>query len=373
MISPTQSLKHPLAILAMTLCTFLVLDNLVFRSCVYSWIQNPDSLSGQLYNEIYYERARPQSGKKEILVTGNSRIDWAFWPYSYNVSHPTAPFRFIRAAVAGTYEKMWYFILNIVDPRHNRYSAVVIPVASYRVDTSPVDQENAYIDVQMLGQVLSVPSWTELINSFSDDNDRRRAIRSAVLSSDGFSDDVQNLFAHPFHRIVQLVLRKYAGSRWQDDWSGMVGTMEDFRFDPEIGHIVAFPKSFNLFVQKETAREFQRPSPEDAVRFTDRNATYQARWLNKIIDLYKESDTRLIFLQTPRSPIPLPARGPIESAPDLRFLLHTRSNVIFVDEDAFIELEQPRYFYDSIHLNADGRNIFTKQLGDRVAEILGGR
>jgi hypothetical protein len=371
MISPTQSMKHPLTLLAMTLCTFLVMDNLVFRSCFYSWIQNPDSLSGQLYNEIYYERARPQSGKKEILVTGNSRIDWAFWPYSYNASHPTSPFRFIRAAVAGTSEKTWYFMLNIVDPGRNRYSAVVIPVAYYRVDSSPVDHDNAYADVQMLGQVLSVPQWTQLIDSFSDENSRRRAIRSAMLSSDGFGNDVQDLFAHPFHRIAQLVLRKHAGSRWQDDWSGMAGTMEDFRFDPESGRVITFPKGLNLFAQKDTAKEFQRPSREDAVRFTDRNATYQARWLNRIIDLYKESDTRLIFLQTPRSHAPLPARGPIESAPDLRSLLHTGRNTIFIEEDAFIGLEQPKYFYDAIHLNADGRNIFTKQLGDRVTEALG--
>jgi len=368
-----RHVQHPLAILALALCTFLALDNVVFRTDLYPWIQAPDSLSGQIYNLVYYEQHRPQSGKKEILVTGNSRMDWAFWPHDYNISRPASRFKFIRAMIAATYEKTWYFLLNVIDPRHDRYAAIVIPVASYRVDPWPDDDENDFINLQWLKQVLSLSSWIELVNTFSDENIRARAIRYTVLASDGFGDDIQNLVAHPFHRIERLKARRRPGASWEDDWSGNFGSMEDFHFDPASGHILAFPRYFNVFERKDAARQFQRPSFEDAARFTVRNAAYQARWLNRIIDLYRDSETRLIFVQTPRSPFPLPGRVPIDSAPDLRSLLHANRNVSFLDEDAFLDLEQPQYFHDGLHINSAGRQLFTRQFGDRITDLLEGR
>ncbi|MBU6461258.1 MAG: hypothetical protein KGK01_05025 [Bradyrhizobium sp.] len=370
MLDCTTHARRPLALLTLTLCAFLLLDNLVFRSGAYSRIQNPETLAGQLYSEVLYERARKAFPKRDVLITGNSRIDWAFWPHQYNTSHPESRFSLIRAAVAATNEKMWYFILSAIDPGHDRYAAIVIPVASYLVEPWIVDEENDYNNVQMLSQVLSISAWKQLIGSFSDSDVRRRAVQSAILASTGFGDDLIDLVAHPRTRIKQLEIRKSAGWTWEDEWSGMEGTMEDFRFDPEHGSILALPKGLKLFEQKETAREFTRPAPDRAIQFTARNAAFQTRWLTRIIDLYKDSKTQLIFLQLPRGPVPIPAREPVQGAPDLRALLPSGHNVTFLDENEFVEFEKREYFHDAIHLNAIGRKLFTPKLGDLLTEIL---
>jgi hypothetical protein len=370
MIACIRRGQHSIAPLLLALGAFLLLDNLVFRSGAYSWIQNPEALSGQLYNAVYYERARNASRKQDVLITGNSRIDWAFWPQLYNTSHPESRFSLIRAAVAATNEKMWYFILSTVDPKQDRYAAIVIPVASYHVEPWIVDEENDYNNVQMLSQILPLSYWKQLIDSFSNSDARRRAVQSAAIASTGFGDDLVDLFVHPHRRIQRLAVRKSAGWTWLDDWPGMDGSMEDFSFDADLGTILTLPKGLDLFVQKETATEFKRPAPDEAKRFTDRNAAFQARWLTKIIDLYKNSRTQLIFIQLPRGPVPIPAREPISGAPDLRTLLPASGNVTFAEESSFLEFEKPEYFYDAIHLNSIGRKLFTSRLGDLLTGIL---
>jgi hypothetical protein len=362
--------KHPLILIVLTIFTFLTLDSLIFRSGFYGWLSNPESVDGQLFNGVWYEKSRTGSGKREILVTGNSRIDWAFWPAQYNDDHPSSDLRFIRAAIPATDEKMWYFILKTLDAGHDKYTAIVIPTTSYKVDTWSVDQENERLSISMLAPILSISSWFELIDSFSYRELRKDAILSMVFAGNIYSADIQNLIAHPIDRLKLLYKRKSAGTHWLDSWSGGQGTMEDLIVDPGSGKIINFPSNLDYFARQETIREFVRPSQQDALLFTARNAAYQARWLNKIVDMYKGSRTQLIFLQTPCCPFPLPARGPIASAPDLRTLLKISTNVKFIDQDAFSALEHPRYFFDAIHLNTSGRQIFTNELGDRVAAVL---
>src|SRR4051794_39004375 len=127
--------SHPVVIVTLSLLAFLTMDNLAFRSGLYARIANPESVSGQVFNTVRYETSRERSKKKEILVTGNSRMHWAFWAKRYNDTHASSDFEFVQSAIAGTYEKMWYFILKVLDPNHDRYDAIVIPTAGYRVDS----------------------------------------------------------------------------------------------------------------------------------------------------------------------------------------------------------------------------------------------
>ncbi len=38
--------------------------------------------------------------------------------------------------------------------------------------------------------------------------------------------------------------------------------------------------------------------------------------------------------------------------------------------DSFVGLEQPRYFFDSAHMNREGRERFSPMLARRVADVL---
>jgi hypothetical protein len=112
----------------------------------------------------------------------------------------------------------------------------------------------------------------------------------------------------------------------------------------------------------------QKASPEEANTYTNRNTEYQKYWLTKIIELYRNSATKLIFAQTPH--MPLRALTPIQSAPDLRDILPKQGNVFFVDEKIFDDLNTDAYMYDALHLNDAGKSLFTHRLGNEIVKII---
>jgi hypothetical protein len=368
--SAASYVRNPLLVLALSLVVFLTADNLFFRSGLYSRIASPDPLPGQVFNVVHFEESRRTSGMKDILITGDSRIQWGFWTKQFNLAHRDSGFQSFEFGVAGSNEEMRYFLLRRVDPQQKRYAAIVITTAGYRVDSWFPDQADNYSSIDMLAPVLNVRSWAEVIENISDNNLRWRAMLLAAFPSHGYAADIQDLVADPVARYNLVERRRKAKDRWLYEWDGSHNSMLDFRLDPSTGKVVAFPSALNAFERQDTVLEFTRPSPSDAIRFTRRNAEYQAYWLNKTIDLYAHSQTKLIFVQVPRWPMPLPARGPIASAPDLRDLLQHNVNVKFVDEDAFIALEHPEYFHDTIHMNSLGRKLFTDLLGDQLMQIL---
>jgi hypothetical protein len=85
------------------------------------------------------------------------------------------------------------------------------------------------------------------------------------------------------------------------------------------------------------------------------------------MDLYKLSPTRIVLLQIPRGP----AADPQERAPG-RFIesVSSRARVITLPSDLFRDLERPEIFVDGLHLNREGRALFTDRLTDRMAAIL---
>jgi hypothetical protein len=368
--SRVLAIRHPLWLLAASLAVFLALDNGIFRSGLYGRFANPDTLPAQVYNTVHFENLRHPTGKREIFLAGASTMHWAFWCKQYNDAHENSGYAFVQGGIAGTNEEMWYYILQAVDPHRSRYAAIVIPNAGYIVDSWHADQANNYDDAQMLAPVLSLSEWPGVIESFQNPDLRWKAALLAAFPSHGYAADLQDLILHPSLRAAKLQLRWRGGSFWLYDWPGTPGSMQDFRAGPGNGEVANFPADLTSFERANTIDEFTRPSPHQAAISTARNAQFQSYWLNKIIARYAGSGTTLIFAQIPRWPMPLPARGPIPGAPDLRQLLTHDDNTVFLPEDAFVSLEQPKYFYDTIHLNNVGRAIFTSLLGDQVLRVL---
>ena len=91
----------------------------------------------------------------------------------------------------------------------------------------------------------------------------------------------------------------------------------------------------------------------------------------RILALYEKSDTKLIFLQVPRWPQLMPALTPPPGAPDVRNLLPPSKNVVVVPKEEFEDLEEPRYFYDVLHVNTIARHEFTARFAKIVRTELG--
>jgi hypothetical protein len=93
---------------------------------------------------------------------------------------------------------------------------------------------------------------------------------------------------------------------------------------------------------------------------------YRKEWLGSILDLYKGSATKFIFLQLPRAPWPIP-----EPPTPARFLesVAQNPNITVMPQDTFKDLEHPEVFADGLHMNHVGQGIFSKRLADRMVAL----
>ncbi len=131
-------------------------------------------------------------------------------------------------------------------------------------------------------------------------------------------------------------------------------------------HKVAhFPAGLTPYTQGFINDSLFTPLPPDRGRLT----MYFRYWFGRIVDRYRDSGTKIIFLQVPRAPVPMPYHSPKRDS-SIRQLA-SRPNVIVLDEHVFDELERPEFFIDAVHLNGDGMAKFSRILATEVRNHLG--
>jgi hypothetical protein len=100
-----------------------------------------------------------------------------------------------------------------------------------------------------------------------------------------------------------------------------------------------------------------------------RETAYLRYWYGKIIERYRGSGTKLIFMRVPRAPT-----SPPDPAPKLNSAIRqiaSEPDVIVLDEHLFDQLEHPVFLWDAWHLNRPGMNAFSRLLGQEVRRVLG--
>jgi lysophospholipase L1-like esterase len=93
--------------------------------------------------------------------------------------------------------------------------------------------------------------------------------------------------------------------------------------------------------------------------------------LPEIIRLTKKRGIRLILVRTKRLSDPTPAH---ESPPLRRYIsdlyAYLEDNHVDYLDLAHDERIKPEYFFDSLHLNAEGKEVFTRLLAGDLMPIL---
>jgi lysophospholipase L1-like esterase len=118
-------------------------------------------------------------------------------------------------------------------------------------------------------------------------------------------------------------------------------------------------------------RDYLRPRLYVTSPQTGRVRAFQTQWLGAMADLYRNSKTRVIIIQPPRTGVPRPV-------PLAHFdwttvdALAKRPWVTIVDRKTFGDLERPELFSDHAHLNAEGQKLFSPALAKTVKSILEG-
>jgi hypothetical protein len=340
----------------LVLASFFAADSLLFRAGWYTKFLEPDSSAGTLESRLHWLTAAPRSAQREVLVVGDSRIAEGF---SARTANTTAGggFYFWNFGVSGATPRVWYYSLRAADPTRRRFAAIVFALDDYSDDDWFAEFDRRTTDQNYLAMELGLTDCFGFAESMHDFPLGVHALFACLFRGISLRDDVQAFLANPGARSTHAADWRANGLGYISAYEGQPSNLEGISADWH-KRAIHFPDRIPQTI-RDSVRRFDMRDP---VPQTGEVARYRRRWLGGILDDYKNSPTRLVFLQLPRGPVIDPA----EERPH---------NTVFVSEaaksprvdvlpfDTFTDLERPQLFFDGLHLNRDGRAIFSQRLG----------
>jgi hypothetical protein len=339
-------------------------DSLMFRTGWYASILEPDSSTGLFELILNRERdAQRQNGDNIVTTLGDSRF--SYLPRLACDLTPETGYVIRSAGVAGSDARSWYYMLRDLDPTAGRYRAIVFGVNDYDDEDGPEDVND---DLRALHFAVARLRWSDVLDftaSFASVRVKWEAFRSAALKGLVYQTDLQAFLSHPQKRLdyVQLCRRGFASWTW--DYQESPRSLEGLEVNWQ-SRTARLPAGCDA-VQRETVEHalLYRPFPQ-----TGSVASFRRRWFGKIVERYRRSRTRIIFLRLPRGPVVRPPELRVARRGVIREFA-TQPNVILADEHAYDSLEHPELFKDALHLNREGVARFSAMLARQMRQVLG--
>jgi hypothetical protein len=345
------------------LAAFFAADSLLFRTGWYTSHLLPDSSAGTLESQLHWLQNTPRSGLPEVLVVGDSRIAEGFSVRDAD-SAVDRRLHFWNFGMPGTTPRVWYYALRAADPTRRRFAAIVMALDKY----SDADwfglSEDRISDQNFVVMQLGLSDCADFAASLNAMALRQRALFGCLFRGVVLRPDVQDFLAHPKTRLERSKDWRNNGLGYITDYGGKPESLQGLTAD-WTNRTIHFPDGVSDAIR---ANVTQFVLPEEVPK-TGALARYRQRWLGGILDMYKDSPTRIVFLQLPRGPLvnPRTHNGPgfVDSASKL-------PRVSVLPADTFTDLERPELFADGLHLNREGRPIFSQRLAQRVDAIVSG-
>jgi hypothetical protein len=340
------SLKSAVLASVAAVALFLAIDSAVFRSGWYSRFLEPNSAAGQVEYRLGWLRQTPPAPVPEVVVFGDSRIAEGFSP-------PTAAaavkgrLHFINWGMPGSVPRVWYYLLRDADPQRNRFSRIVIAFDRYSDEDHDEDPRNWRPDLNFLAGRLRLSDCPDFAQSFTDDGVRQSALAGCLVKGVAYRSDVQAFLTDIPGRLAHAGDWRAHGAEYIEGYggreqslAGMTADLADRRID--------FPPG----ATEEQRSSVRRTVLPEAYPQSGAVTTYRKQWLGAMLDLYRNSSTRFVFLQIPRA---------LES-------VRRNPKLTILPEDLFKDLERPDVFFDGLHLNRAGREIFSARLAERLVD-----
>lgn len=339
------------------------LDSLLFRTGFYATILEPDSSTG-LFEMILRRELKAQAryGDRMVATFGNSRFAWS--PRVLDGRPGTHRYVLRHAGVAGSDARAWYYMIRDLDPTTRRYRALVFGVDDYD------DEDRAYNpndDVRDLHYVIARLRLTDTIDfarSFDSSDLQFAAFRGGFLKGIIYQSDLQAFLANPQKRLDYVHLCDRSWEEWIYNFEETANSMAGLEIDWSTLK-VTFPLGVNED-QRATVNGFLAHPPDPQI---GRLAKFNRTWYGRIIDRYRGSPTKIVFVRLARGPIPRPDNLTHKLSSSIREFA-SRPNVVLVDEHAFQSLEHPELYRDGMHLNREGIQRFTYMLEDEINRAL---
>lgn len=345
-----------------TLVFFAGFEGVVFHTRLYPSIIEPDSTTGAMETQLNNERKRPKMDRNQVLAVGHSRM--ALLPRVANDMKPSTGYRFASVGIGGTTPRCWYYELRELDPTARRYAAILIPSDDYDEPDSYENLNDRELDIHYLIARLKLSDLPEFPLSFDDSKLKWVAFGDMLFKGYVYKRDFLEFLSHSKARIAKVSQNDRDSAGWFYDYVGPEHSLAGLQIDWQ--HNVAdYPASFTADQRKLIEDVLFGSRPPDAGLLT----RYLRRWYGRIIEHYRGSGTKLIFLRVPRAPMPPPEHPPkLNSA--IRQIA-SQPDVVVLDEHLFDQLERTDLFADPMHLNGEGLNRFSRILATEVRRVLG--
>lgn len=357
-----DSWARPVAVFVSAILLLLATEFLLFRGAFYRSLLEPDSYAG--YVELLLAAQHKLSPAPIVLVLGDSRIGEGFSAKTANQSESRAGVAFANGAVPGSTPRSWFYILRELDPDASRYAAIVLAVDDYRDEDGTWSWADYPIDLPIVIACLRFEDTFAFAGSFHQTLERFHALRGALLKGFVYKDDVQAFLADPRARLRKVANYRAHAAEWDYEYQGRAESLAGLSVDWAT-RTIQFPPGLTPAQRDELSTAILRATTGQA----GDKYRYRKYWLARILERYRSSATRIIFARVPRLPVhPLePARN-LPSA--IRELAASNPSSLLLDENAFSALERPEEFFDSLHLNAHGRAVFSRELAGLIRETL---
>ena len=353
---------RPLLAVLAAVAGLIVLDGLVFRSGLYTSLLEPDSSTGVFELILRREQqAQPWYGRNLVVTLGDSRF--AYYPRVANEQTAATGFSFRHAGVAGTDARAWYYMLRDLDPTRERYRAVVLGVPDYDDEDGSYDIGDDLATLHYVAARLRLSDVIPFSLSFKDPHARWEAFRGSLFKGIVFQRDILAFLSHPRKRLADIALDAGGFEEWtygyvdsdrdvvglKIDWTTLTATVP-----PGREALLDELKRFVLY----------RPYPQ-----TGWQAAFRRKWFGQLVDRYRGTATKVVFVRLPRGPIPRPDNLVQKKSSSIREFA-SRPGVLLVDEHAFDSLERPELFKDAFHLNNTGCARLSVMMAQEVGKLL---
>jgi hypothetical protein len=359
-----MSIGRPIRVCVLAFAGLFALEGLIFHTALYRRFLEPDSSTGEFELILRRERhAQNDNGDNLVVTLGDSRFAYA--PRLSNEITAKTGYVFRHAGVAGTTARSWYYMLRDLDPTAQRYRAIVLGVSNF----NDVDEYyNPYDDIRELHYLIArlrVSDAWEFPRSFQRRDLQWQAFRGILLKATILQTDILAFLSHPLARLATVDKNRRGYDSWTYTFEETERDMTGLQVDWRAGKFI-LPPGAGSEERDTMGAEMLMGAPQ-----TGRLAAFRRQWLGRILDRYRGSRTRIVFIRLPRGPIPCPDELKPKAESVIREFAK-RPGVLLAEEHTFDSLERVELFKDGIHLNRAGIARFSPMLAEEISRILNG-
>jgi hypothetical protein len=252
-------------------------------------------------------------------------------------------------------------LLRDVDPDANRFRAIVLQSDLYSDEDGDVSLADEMRDLHAVVALLRPTDVFDFAFSYVSTRHRFEALRGALVKGYVLKQDVQAFLETPSERIRKVAQFREGHHNWANDYEGHTESLSGLTVDWK-SETLRLPQGVPDAIAKQL-RTFllRKRSPQ-----TGAQTRYRQLWLGRIVDRYRSSNTRIVFLRVPRGPVINPITMSDQGPSTIRELAKSHG-VIALAADTFNSLETPENFWDAVHMNRSGREQFSRMLAKQLS------